>query len=172
MKLCKVKNVSSHRLVILAVRDRNGKPFVFEPGECKQMMPATVNHPAVSVHIGRGLQLVEEQIAVDVPKIKVLEPAVSPAPPPAPKVETPVVEPEVEAEVIQEAPATHVSIYAEAPGVTKDEIASLEAAFPTLSDLANATRDSVMACGFGRVSARKLISWAVSNLVVPEKSLE
>jgi hypothetical protein len=162
MMLCKVKNVTTSRLVILAVRDRDGQPFSFEPGECKQMMPTTVNHPAVSVHIGRGLQLVEEH---EMPKTKVLEPAVSPAPPPAPKVEAPVVEPVVEAPVIQEAPATPVgNPFAQAPGITEENAPAIVEAYPTLADLANANKDALAKCGLSKSNAKKLIAWAAAEL--------
>lgn len=165
MKLCKVKNVTDSRLVILAVRDRDGQPISFEPGECKQMMPTTVNHPAVSVHIGRGLQLVEGQVSIEeVPKTKVLEVAISPAPPPAPKVEAPVVEPVVEAPVIQEAPATPVGAYASAPGITEENMWMVLEAYPTLADLAGANKDALAKLGFTKYGAKKLIAWAAAEL--------
>jgi len=165
MKLCKVKNVTASRLIILAVRDRDGQPISFEPGECKQMLSATVNHPAVSVHIGRGLQLVEGQEFVEeVPKTKVLEVAISPAPPPAPEVEAPVVEPVVETPVIQEAPATPVDSFADAPGVTEENISMLQEAYPTLADLAAANKDALVKFGFSKYGARKLTAWAAAKL--------
>jgi hypothetical protein len=166
MNLCKVKNVTASRLVILAVRERDGQPITFEPGECKQMMPATVNHPAVSVHIGRGLQLVEAQIeeVKEVPKTKVLEVAISPAPPPAPKVEAPVVEPVVEAPVIQEAPATPVGSYAHAPGITESNYSAILEEYPTLADLAIANKDMLTKIGMTKYGAKKLIAWAAAEL--------
>lgn len=171
MKLCQVKNVTESRLVILAVRDRDGQPISFEPGECKQMLSTTVNHPAVSVHIGRGLQLVEGQVSVEeVPKQKVLEVAISPAPPPAPKVEAPVVAPVVETPVIQEAPATPVGAYANAPGVTEEDISAITEMYPTIADLAKADKDALVKFGFTKYGAKRLIAWAAVKLGSTEKS--
>lgn len=171
MNLCRVKNVTNNRLIILAVRGRDGQPISFEPGECKQMLSATVNHPAVSVHIGRGLQLVEGQVSVEeVPKKKVLEVAISPAPPPAPKVEAPVVEPVVEAPVIQEAPATPVGAYASAPGITEENIETISEAYPTLVDLAAANKNALAKLGLTKYGAMKLIAWAAAELGSTESS--
>jgi hypothetical protein len=171
MKLCRVKNVTESRLIILAVRDRDGQPISFDPGECKQMLSTTVNHPAVSVHIGRGLQLVEGQVSVEeVPKQKVLEVAISPAPPPAPKVEAPVVEPVVETPVIQEAPATPVEAFVDAPGVTEKNLSAVMEMYPTIADLAGADKDSLAKLGFTKYGAKRLIAWAAAKLGSTEKS--
>jgi len=165
MKLRKVKNVSACRLVILSVRERDGQPLSFEPGECKQMMPATVSHPAVSAYIGRGLQLVEEQNFVEeVPKTKVLDTAFPPAPPPVPVVETPVIVPVEEAQVIQEAPATPASFIAHAPGITEENSPAIIAAFPTLADLAKANMNALVKVGLSKTGSRKLIAWAAAQL--------
>jgi hypothetical protein len=116
------------------------------------------------VHIGRGLQFVEgQELVEEVPKTKVLEVAISPAPPPAPKVEAPAVEPVVETLVIQEAPATPVDSYANAPGITEENISTIQEAYPTLADLANANKDALMKLGFSKYGARKLTAWAAAK---------
>jgi len=175
MKLRKIKNITANRLVILSVRLRDDQPLSFEPGECKQMMPATVNHPAVSAYIGRGLQLVEEQDFVEeVPKTKVLDTTFPPAPPPVPVVEAPVIEPDEETPVIQEAPATPASFFAHAPGITEMNSPAIMAAFPTLADLTKADVYTLVKNGLSKTSAKKLISWAVTQLdsVSPSESFD
>lgn len=163
MNFLKVTNVTGKKLVIPAVRERDGQVLSFQPGECRNMLPATVNHPAVSVYIGRGLQL-EEASAVEVPKVKVLEPVVSPAPQPAPVFVAPVVEPEILEPEIQAAPATPAGLFSAAPGVTEENEAAISAAFPTMQDLADASRDSLLDFGLSKNAAKKLTAWAAGQL--------
>jgi hypothetical protein len=162
MKLVRVKNVMGMKLIIPAVRGRDGRALSFQPGECKDLLPATVNHPAVSVYIGRGLQL-EEASAVEVPKVKVLEPVVSPAPQSVPVFVAPVVEPEILDLEIQVAPATPAGLFSAAPGVTEENEAALSMLFLSTQELACAALDVLQDLGFTKTAAKKLISWAASQ---------
>jgi hypothetical protein len=101
-----LKNFSERKIMLTGLRDMEGQPLVFNPGEQKGVHPTTVKHPAVRVFLGKGLQLVEE---IESPKQKAQEvtlPAPQPAPAPVP---TPVVVPAVEeVPVVPVAPATPV----------------------------------------------------------------
>jgi len=103
-----LKNFTERTIMLTGLRDMDGQPLVFGPGEQKGVHPATVKHPAVRVFLGKGLQLVEE---IESPKQKAQEvslPAPQPAPAPVP---TPVVVPVVEEVlVVPAAPATPVGI--------------------------------------------------------------
>jgi hypothetical protein len=167
MKFVEVRNDSGKQLSIPAIRGLS-----FLPGEVKKVTPATVKHPAVSSHIGRGLTLVTSSqgeepkapiptAAVPVAKPAVVAPAAVPAAPvaePKPAPEPPVVESQKEtAGNLQEA-------YLAAPGISEENVQAILSAFPTLEALANAPVSAVQdASGLSKSACRRLQTWAASQ---------
>lgn len=157
MKFMELRNDSGKRIAITAVRG-----LVFIPGEVKKVSPATVKHPAVSSYIGRGLTLVistpgEEPIAPIPTVTKSPEPETVVAEP-TPEPEPSVMEAPMEtADALQEA-------YLAAPGVTEENIQAIKNAFPSPSDLVNASLADIQdAAGLSKSASRALKSWAASQ---------
>lgn len=167
MKLVEVRNDSGKQLSIPAIRG-----LTFLPGEVKKVTPATVKHPAVSQHIGRGLTLVTSSqgeepkapiptAAVPAAKPPVAPAAEKPAAPaaePKPAAEPPVVESQKEtAGNLQEA-------YLAAPGISEENVKAILKAFPTFAALANAPVSDVQeASGLSKSASRRLQTWAASQ---------
>lgn len=166
MKFVEVRNDSGKQLSIPAIRG-----LTFLPGEVKKVTPATVKHPAVSSHIGRGLTLVTssqgEEPKAPTPVIAVAAakpveaPAavpVTPAPEPMPAPEPPVVESQKEtAGNLQEA-------YLAAPGISEENVEAILKAFPTFEALAHAQVSEVQdASGLSKSASRRLQTWAASQ---------
>jgi len=158
MTFVEVRNDSGKQLSFPAVRG-----LVFLPGEVKKVSPATVKHPAVSSYIGRGLTLLtssqgeEPKAPIPTAKAESPKPAV-PVAEPMPAPEPPVMDtPEKTAGNLQEA-------YLAAPGVSEENVQTILTAFPTFSDLANASPTQVQdATGLSKSGAKRLIAWAASQ---------
>jgi hypothetical protein len=169
MKLVLLKNTSGKRLAF-PVRGTDGQKLVLNPGEAKNVSPATVKHPAVSRYIGLGLE-VEGDSAAAAPKQKEPEPA--PAPPQAPPAEpTSEAEPsEDESESEPEEPADEPAgdtedlrgLYLTGPGVTEDNVDALLEKYSTIEALAKGTKGAVIQAGVSKSFAGRLLSWAADQ---------
>jgi hypothetical protein len=171
MKFVELTNTSGKRLTF-PVRGADGKKLVFEPGDKKNVSPATVQHPAVSRYIGQGLEVDGDSAAM--PKQK--EPETAPAPPPAPPAEpTSETEPsEDEPEGDPEEPAdepagetegvdTKALYVSDGPGVTEDNIDAVFEKFPTVEALAEASKTALTKVGVSKSFTSRLIDWAKSQ---------
>jgi hypothetical protein len=189
MKMSDLRNDTGARFSIPQIRG-----LVFEPGETKKVHPATVLHPAVSRHLGKGLTLVEPtQMKVEpsapvpsavapsaVSKV-VIEPVPVKQPEPTPQPEPEVIpepvvvpelvvepqpEPQVETpKVVEETAGINLrETYLLAPGVTETNVDALLKACPTLEKLANANREKLCDLGVSVSYTKRLKTWANSQL--------
>jgi hypothetical protein len=170
MKFVEVRNDSGKQLSIPAIRGLS-----FLPGEVKKVTPATVKHPAVSSHIGRGLTLVtssqgeEPKAPIPTAAVPAAKPVAAPAPvpaavPAAPAAEpTPAPEPPV-MESQKETAGNLQEAYLAAPGISEENVQAILSAFPTLEALANAPVSAVQdASGLSKSACRRLQTWAASQ---------
>lgn len=169
MKLVKLTNTSGKRLVF-PVRGPDGTKLVLDPGEAKNVSPATVKHPAVSRYIGQGLEVGGDSAAAPKkkePGKKKKAPAPPPAPETAPTSETEPSEDESDGELEEpaEEPAGEeeedlTELYISAPGITEDNVKRVMKKFPDIEALSNASKTALAKAGVSKAYTSRLIDWA------------
>lgn len=182
MRMVELRNVTGGTLKISQIPG-----LVFAPGETRKVSPATVKHPAVSQHIGKGLEIVtpEEPKAPvpPTPAAPVSAPAVAPAPkvekkaveatPPPPAPVAPVPPPTEPKPVEEAAPSSEPEetvgtslrkLYLSAPGVSEDNVDEVVARFPSVKKLSYAKKSELTGCGISKTDTAALKEWALSRI--------
>jgi len=158
MKNVPVKNTAEVRIIIRTIRDEDGLPLSFGPGEEKGVPEAVLTHPAMKRYLGgtNPLQLVEAGAAK-----KKAAPAPTPPPPPPPE-DPPEEEDEEEEEDDEEEEEDLRALYLSAPGITENNVDAVLEAYPTLEELVDAEEDGLVDCGVSKSFVNRVLEWAAS----------
>ena len=153
MKLVQLENYSEMRISITQVGLR------LNPGQTTRVHPATVSHPAVSPYMGNGLREVPEE--TEVTKVEPIAPDKKVEPPkevaPAPVKEEEAAPEEDEDETVGESLR---DAYLEAPGITDANVDDIMGVFPSIEELAEASKEDLIELGVAKSYAKKLMAWS------------
>lgn len=157
MKLIEIQNSSDRRINITQVGLR------LNPGQTTRVHPSLVQHPAVSPYMGNGLNEVPEEIA------KTKEEPI------APVKETPVIPTNVLDSSSEDKESSEENnkeetdektlrdAFIEAPGITDANVDGILSVYPTLEDLATATKEDLIELGVAKSYAKKLLDWVAEQ---------
>jgi len=166
MKLVNLKNQTSKRINIVAIRN-----LTFSPGEAKKVHPSVASHPAVRRYLNAGIlvtfkekaviePIAETVVSVPEPKIiKVISVVETPEP-----IEEPVIEPiaEIEESNDPEVLTTELnmrSIYLAAPGITEANVDAIVNEYATMDDLKKTDSSTLKKLGVKNNQVKKVLNW-------------